>query len=301
MAQLIGQVLLCVNGSALPVHPTFAPGFDWSGTECPGVVQTAEGTLLLTQSRGGWYPLAKGAAAPAGGRADLPGAAAARLDRGVRGPVLAACAAHLGARLPGLYVHRSADGGRTCQQTARIAEEIALRDDLPNGDLGYPAMVGSQDSRLYALDAHNGRQFWIFAAAGWVESSPAVSGGVVYVGSNDGRLYALDMHTGANRASPVVTRAPACIAAANRLIALDLAGQTPRWEYATPSFITSSPALVAATLDAASEEGTLHALDAATGDFRWQFRTGGKITASPAVADGVLFIGVHNGKLYAVE
>ena len=176
-----------------------------------------------------------------------------------------------------------------------------LRDDLPNGDLGYPAMVGSQDSRLYALDAHNGRQFWIFAAAGWVESSPAVSGGVVYVGSNDGRLYALDAHTGTNRASPVVTRAPACIAAANRLIALDLAGQTPRWEYATPSFITSSPALVAATLDAASEEGTLHALDAATGDFRWQFRTGGKITASPAVADGVLFIGVHNGKLYAVE
>ena len=78
-----------------------------------------------------------------------------------------------------------------------------LRDDLPNGDLGYPATVGSQDSRLYALDAHSGRQFWIFAAAGWVESSPAVSGGVVYVGSNDGRLYALDAHTGANRASPV--------------------------------------------------------------------------------------------------
>ena len=62
-----------------------------------------------------------------------------------------ACAAHLDARLPGLYVHRSADGGRTCQQTARIAEGIALRDDLPNGDLGYPATVEYALGRLFTI------------------------------------------------------------------------------------------------------------------------------------------------------
>jgi outer membrane protein assembly factor BamB len=32
---------------------------------------------------------------------------------------------------------------------------------------------------------------------GWTGSSPAVSGGVVYVGSDDGKVYALDASTGA--------------------------------------------------------------------------------------------------------
>lgn len=38
--------------------PYFAPGFDWSGTECPGIAQLRDGTVVLTQFRFGWYPLA---------------------------------------------------------------------------------------------------------------------------------------------------------------------------------------------------------------------------------------------------
>ncbi len=37
--------------------PTFAPDFDWSGTECPGITQLGDGTVVLTQFRFGWYPL----------------------------------------------------------------------------------------------------------------------------------------------------------------------------------------------------------------------------------------------------
>jgi hypothetical protein len=37
--------------------PTFAPNFDWSGTECPGIAQLSDGTVVLTQFRFGWYPL----------------------------------------------------------------------------------------------------------------------------------------------------------------------------------------------------------------------------------------------------
>jgi len=37
--------------------PAFAPDFDWSGTECPGISQLSDGTVVLTQFRFGWYPL----------------------------------------------------------------------------------------------------------------------------------------------------------------------------------------------------------------------------------------------------
>lgn len=38
-------------------EPVFAPDFDWYGTECPGIAQINNGTIILTQFRFGWYPL----------------------------------------------------------------------------------------------------------------------------------------------------------------------------------------------------------------------------------------------------
>ena len=37
--------------------PYFAPDFDWYGTECPGISQLRDGTVVLCQFRFGWYPL----------------------------------------------------------------------------------------------------------------------------------------------------------------------------------------------------------------------------------------------------
>lgn len=38
-------------------EPAFVPDFDWYGVECPGIAQLANGTVVLTQFRFGWYPL----------------------------------------------------------------------------------------------------------------------------------------------------------------------------------------------------------------------------------------------------
>ena len=38
-------------------EPTFVPDFDWYGVECPGIAQLANGTVVLSQFRFGWYPL----------------------------------------------------------------------------------------------------------------------------------------------------------------------------------------------------------------------------------------------------
>ena len=101
--------------------PTFAPGFDWSGTECPGVTRTARGTLLLTQFRFAWYPLGEAR------RRRLAGApiALALPERGWTEDFTERDwqrSRHTWARgYHGLYVHRSADGGRTYGQPVRIA------------------------------------------------------------------------------------------------------------------------------------------------------------------------------------
>ena len=55
---------------------------------------------------------------------------------------------------------------------------------------------------------------WKFHTHGYVNSSPAVSNGVVYVGGTDGNLYALDATSGALR-----------------------------WKFATGSRVVSSPAI----------------------------------------------------------
>ena len=46
------------------------------------------------------------------------------------------------------------------------------------------------------IDAKTGKGVWTFATKSRVESSPAVAGNRVFIGSNDGRLYVLDAATG---------------------------------------------------------------------------------------------------------
>lgn len=38
-------------------EPYFAPDFNWSGVETPGIARLSDGTVVLTQFRYGWYPL----------------------------------------------------------------------------------------------------------------------------------------------------------------------------------------------------------------------------------------------------
>ncbi len=50
--------------------------------------------------------------------------------------------------------------------------------------------VGSVDDNVYALNATTGAKVWSYTTGNNVNSSPAVSGTVVYVGSYDGKVYA---------------------------------------------------------------------------------------------------------------
>jgi len=70
------------------------------------------------------------------------------------------------------------------QSGATISSSPALADNT--------IYIGSDDGKLYALDADNGAMLWEFQTGDKIISSPAVADGVVYVGSYDGTLYAIE-------------------------------------------------------------------------------------------------------------
>jgi outer membrane protein assembly factor BamB len=62
-----------------------------------------------------------------------------------------------------------------------------------------PAVIfGSDDNNLYAVRASDGTPCWTFPSTGAedFDSSPTVSGQMVYVGSDDNNLYGVDLNTG---------------------------------------------------------------------------------------------------------
>ena len=91
--------------------------------------------------------------------------------------------------------------------------------------------VGSEDGRLYALDARTGQEKWSFQTFQSVVSSPAVAGGMIYIGSFDGRLYALDARTGQEK-----------------------------WSFKTGSQVLSSPAVAGGVVYFVDTEGYLYAV-----------------------------------------
>jgi len=146
------RTLLCRSSDegALWQAPYFAPDFDWSGTECPGIAQLSDGTVVLTQFRFGWYPLGLAKKRRAVGEPIsifLP-------ERGWTEAFTEeewGRSRHTWARgYHGLYVHLSTDGGYLFDQTVKI--------DTGNFRDGYtrtPVKELSDGRVAYAVTEHH--------------------------------------------------------------------------------------------------------------------------------------------------
>jgi outer membrane protein assembly factor BamB len=185
-----------------------------------------------------------------------------------------------------------------------VAELHGVKWKLKTGGAVYssPAVadgvvfVGSNDGRLYAVDADTGSLKWRFAAKARIASSPAVSGQLVYVESYDSHLYAVDAATGQMKWSFATE-------GEKRFTAPHIHGMLPEAQ-AMPDpfdFFLSSPAVWNGAVYFGSGDGHVYALDAATGALKWKFRTGDVVHASPAIADGTLFIGSWDTYIYALD
>jgi outer membrane protein assembly factor BamB len=131
-------------------------------------------------------------------------------------------------------------------------------------------VFGSYDNRVYALNASTGTYIWNYTTSGGVWSSPAVSGNAVYVGSNDRKIYALNLSTGA-------------------LI----------WSTTTGFDVVSSPAVSQELVFAGSKDDVLWGLDRGNGSVLWNINLGTDLVSSPAIAGGMVFTGADDGRVYA--
>jgi eukaryotic-like serine/threonine-protein kinase len=108
--------------------------------------------------------------------------------------------------------------------------------DSPAVDNGF-VYVGSRNG-YYAFNATDGSQIWFFVSpystrlfSGWVYSSPAVAGNVLYYGSSDNYVFALNAHDGS-------------------II----------WTYKTGGYLFTSPAVVNGKVYIGSFDGKIYAL-----------------------------------------
>ena len=74
-----------------------------------------------------------------------------------------------------------------------IGAPVGLASPVVHAGMMY---VGSQDGKLYCLEATDGASIWTYMTGGPIESAPAIYDNRVYVGSTDAYLYCLDAVTG---------------------------------------------------------------------------------------------------------
>ena len=134
--------------------------------------------------------------------------------------------------------------------------------------------IGARDGFLYAIDLISGREKWhVDHKISWINSSPAVSDGIVYAASSDAAfLQAVDAATGAEK-----------------------------WRVATDVPVWSSPAISGDYLYVGDWVGRVHAIDRRDGKEVWKFRTGSQVLASPVVNGDLVLVGSTDGGVYALR
>jgi len=116
------------------------------------------------------------------------------------------------------------------------------------------------------------RVVWTYEAGESIESSAAISNGVVYVGSQSGELAALNLSNG-----------------------------SVRWKYkATGPIGESSPCVANGVVYIGDLNGTVHAVRASDGRAVWTFKTNGEVKSSPVVVGDRLLIGSYDEHLYCI-
>jgi outer membrane protein assembly factor BamB len=141
---------------------------------------------------------------------------------------------------------------------------------------------GSNDGRVYAIDAGNGEPRWSFETGGAVRSTPTVSDGLVVFGSDDGYVYCVSADTGELQWRFLVGR-------------FELTGARTNDEFLTRKTVTSSPLVVEGIVYIGSNDETMHAIDLTTGIERWNANFRGATVSAPAYADGVIYSGTEAG------
>ena len=189
---------------------------------------------------------------------------------------------------------------------------------------GTTAYIGSDDDKLYAINADTGALRWSRNTGGDVVSTPypLYDGGSglynVFVGSNSNYLYAVTennqkistwadvrVNIGNTIVSTTVTDGIRVYLGSfdQKVHARDTVDGSNIWtSIALNGSLVSSPAVSATEVYIGSSNGKLYALNSEDGTYLREFDTGGTIESSPWVDwDNTIYVTSYSGKLFSLN
>jgi outer membrane protein assembly factor BamB len=134
------------------------------------------------------------------------------------------------------------------------------------------AFQGTLSGKLYAWDALDGEERWVFESGGAIGHSPAYAGGLIYLASLDRNLYALEAKSGKER-----------------------------WRFRADEGLWAAPMVEGDAVFFGSRGGTFYALERQSGKPRWTSSTGGMILAPASAADGRVVFTSEEMRLYCLD
>jgi len=139
---------------------------------------------------------------------------------------------------------------------------------------GGRVFVGTESGNLYALNAANGAQNWVFKAGGPILNSVAAGDGRVYFGSMDGAVYAVNASTGA---------------------------QLWKQQLSSRLGFSTAPLLSGGKLLIGGRNGVFYALNPSDGGVSWSFKAGGPIlmTAAANTTGTTVYFTAMDMRVYA--
>ncbi len=172
--------------------------------------------------------------------------------------------------------------------------------------------VGSNDGRLYGLNASSGERLWPYGipTQGAIESLPSLADGRIFFGSDDGRVYALDAETGgqywrfstpdAVYASPLVLNDQVIVASSGlELASLHFTDGAPSWSLPFDHPITAAPVFFKDRLYlVAVGDPRLFAVDVQTGKLLGELDTGDWTSQGPLLAGNDLILVGKDGAVF---
>jgi hypothetical protein len=128
---------------------------------------------------------------------------------------------------------------------------------------------------LYALNAENGAQRWVYPTALPLGHSPTIQNGIAYVGGFDHKLHAINAFTGHGL-----------------------------WAFEARAGFQTNPLVVTDKVFAGNRDGFFYAIHASgpqAGQLAWKFATQGPILFSAAYKAGVVYFASQDSHAYALD
>ncbi|MFT7485207.1 MAG: outer membrane protein assembly factor BamB [Candidatus Paceibacteria bacterium] len=177
---------------------------------------------------------------------------------------------------------------------------------------------GSDDAKLYCLDAESGESLWSYTTQDMLEAPPTVVDGTVYIGSNDFFFYAVDAVTGDLRwkyetgdkimggANYLQTEKGLCIVVGSydtSLYGFDAATGEKLWEYSTNNYVNGTPAIEDDLTCFGGCDAILHVVSVSTGEGIAAIELGAEshVAGSAAIEDGRAYFGHYGNQFVCVD